>query len=194
MCAKVKSPGWDNSKTQSMRALYFLSLALPAQFLFTSCTTVRKDDHSYTYVYQHNTQTQAAGPSTVRYDRSAPFERPPFALEADTEPIAAGEPDQMYRTAPVQRSLPIENIASGPGPYYEPQQAVYYRMPQPQCSTPMYRAPSIDPFSVGLFFRSGTEGSTRGAFGRPISPSGRFYYNYGQNVSPSLRGVNARGR
>ena len=191
-----------------MRRFYLYTMAFFGLFPFVSCTTVRKDDHSYTYVYQHLTQPQASAQSVVRENTSAPRaprERPSLALEADPDPAPAGESERVYNgeqervygAMPVREYAPEQNVAyapSGPGPYYAPPQSVYYRTPPPQSARPVYSVPSMAPVSFGLFFRSGTYGASGGNCRRPVNTGGSSIYYSGPTVCPSVRGSYGKGR
>ena len=188
-----------------MRRIYPYTMALLGLFPCVSCTSVRKDDHSYTYVYQHLTQPQAPAQNAVREYPSAPRERPSLALEADPEPAGAGEPERVYNGAqervygavPVREYAPVRNVAyapSGPGPYYAPPQSVYYRTSPEPYARPVYRVPSMAPVSFGLFFRSGTYGASGGNCRRPVNTGGSSIYYSGPTVCPSVRGSYGKGR
>ena len=109
-----------------MRKFYIYTMALFGLFPFVSCKSVRNNDHSYMYVYQHLTQPQVPAKNAVRECPSSPRERPSLALEADPEPAGAGESERVYTGAqervygavPVREYAPVQNVAyapSGPG-------------------------------------------------------------------------------
>lgn len=191
-------------KMHPMRRFYLYAVALSGLSLFVSCTNVHRDDHSYTYVYQHLTQPQA--PAHAERDfPSMPRDRPSLALEADPEPAPAGEPEcayngvqeRAYGAVPVREYAPVQNVVYaplGPGPFYAPPQSVYYRIPPEQSARPVYSVPSTGPAGLGLFFRSGTHGGSGGNCRRPVNLGGSSIYYSGPPASPPVRGGYGKGR
>ena len=186
-----------------MRRFYLYSMAHFGLFAFVSCASVRKDDHSYTYVYQQLTQPQPSSQVPVREYPASPPVPESLALEADPEPAPSGGPgrtyfgaqERVYGAAPVREYSPVQNVAYTPaGPVYAPPQSVYYRAPAESCARPVYRVPAIVPVSFGLFFGSGIHGGSGGNCRRPVKTGGGGGCYSGPVVCPSVRGSHGKGR
>jgi hypothetical protein len=56
-----------------MKKLLNLTLSTLTSLLMVSCTTVKRDDHSYSYVYQHNEKSSEDNPSVPKPKRNVEY-------------------------------------------------------------------------------------------------------------------------
>jgi hypothetical protein len=168
-------------KKHSVRLLSFLLPLCFGQFAFVSCTTVRKDDHSYTYIYQHNVQP----PSQPQYSWR-PAERASSEIAADGN-VATVAP-QIYAAAPAYTPAQIQYAEPSQADVYNPPMAqrvcyqmpprAYFQLPQLRVPMPVYNPPVILGMSLrntpsfssaGQTYRSGCWGSGSVLYSAPSS-------------------------
>jgi hypothetical protein len=84
-----------------------LTFPLLAPLIFGACTSVKTDDHSYTYVYQHNaqparevTETVTTKTTRTRYNQPRDVEPDPGAAEERTQGASDGEIIENMRSDP----------------------------------------------------------------------------------------------
>jgi hypothetical protein len=170
--------------------------AVVGQLLFVSCQTVRKDDHSYTYVYQHNVQTQAPAQGGQRVPAVFPSDRRSQALEAEFEVSDVEVPAPGYSSSPIGRSSPVEDAAYVPPRqqvFHDPPQSVYYRTPPVQ-DLRYSRSVYSPPIGLVSYPRRGNIGWGGGECRRPVSAVGGGGYYSIPSPLGSVCGKYPRGR
>ena len=173
-------------KVQKKHSVMLLSFILPlclGQFAFVSCATVRKDDHSYTYIYQHNVQPPLQPQSSWRLP-----ERTASEIAADEE-FTTGNPHNYvpapaYTPAQTQYAEPLQADAYNPPPaqrvcYQMPSRA-YFQLPQLRVPMPVYNPP----VSLGMSLRNAPSFSSAGQTYR----SGCWGSGSALHSAPSSRG------
>ena len=147
------------------KVLFLFALLVP--LAFGACTTVRKDDHSYTYIYQHNTslpiQTRSCDGSGL----------PPMLADAQSQPVRA----EPYGSAPRMAGMASSeaDLSDNFSPVDDLPRRTYYEIPQPQTVRPVYRLPVL----AGPYYRSERIGTLTGR------PSPAPYFGYSKNTAPT---------
>lgn|GEM_PF-2767940 len=152
LAARQLSSSAVNVAAGGLKAALVLGMLLP----LGACTTIKKDDHSYSYIYQHNATPpkQVVETVTTRETRNRRYTTQDDFLDQPNEPeipwpeTSQGYPQDDYSTPP--RYRPQSNVA----PSYVPSYAPVYVQPSydPPVVTPYYRAPSVSGVAAAAFY------------------------------------------
>ncbi len=149
------------------------ALALGMMLPLGACTTIKKDDHSYSYIYQHNATPpkQLVEAVTTRETRNRRYASQEDFLDQPNEPeipfpeTSSQYPQDAYSAPPQYRRQ--SSVAPSDSPSYVPSYSPAYVQPSYRAPvvTPYYRTPPVSvvsaasfyspPPSINLNFRSG---------------------------------------
>jgi hypothetical protein len=138
-----------------------VALVLGLMLTLGACTTVKKDDHSYTYVYQHNVTPPKQVVETVttretrrrRYTSQDDLPDQPNEPEIPWQENSAGEYSQDDDATP-SRARRLSNDVPSNVPTYFPSYAPTYVQPSydPPVITPYYRTNPVSTVAAASFY------------------------------------------
>lgn len=177
-----------------MKTQFHLPLCLLIATSLGACTSVKRDDHSYTYIYQHNPGPQRQVLETVttqstrtrRY--STPDDSPLSPLPSSDQPL----PQTEESNAPDLRSDPIPPPPRR-GPYlggFVPSSRSYFEEP-PRIVGPQYEIPAPVSYyrPTPVVYDSPPVGFTRPARVPSVSYSAQFALTSVRSTGGMNRGV-----